>query len=464
MNYELDAFCEIDKYAIDSYCAIHKQSYLKNIGDIKNYNMRSLPNSTMITGGSPCQDFSVAGKSKGNVYKCGECGYEYNPLTVHYTRRGLCPKCGYNRIEGTRSSLVVSFLKAVRYVKPKFGLFENVKALTNKQHRETFELFLKELWEYGYNAYWKVLNAKDYGIPQHRERVIVVFIRKDIDNGRFRFPDPIGCDYPVLSLIEENVPLSYYASGEKVEKFLEEYFSRHVPDTDCNENKLRQEGYVGGRKAFGDTYTVFNSNGMARTLKSNVGGGGAKTGLYLVQSGCLHDNADANRIYESNGVARTIKAEAGGGGAKTGWYLINTEKDGSLRTIKSNYGKSSMANFKTPKDIGTTGVSCCSGTMCVIRKLTPKECFRLMGFDDADYEAVKAAGVSNSQMYRQCGNSIVVDMLYSVLNALRSVLPELFDDLHLLSLFSGIGAFEKVLDKLGGPMEHDWDWEVWERR
>lgn len=471
MLYTLDAFCEIDGYAIDSYCAIHKQSYLKNIGDIMSYNMRSLPSSTMICGGSPCQDFSVAGKQKGSVYRCGECGHEWNPLTVHFTKRSICPRCGCNRIEGTRSSLVVQFLKAVRYVKPKFGLFENVKALTNKKHCDTFELFLKELQEYGYNTYWKVLNAKSYGIPQNRERVIVVFIRKDVDNGRFRFPDPIGCRNSVLALMEDEVPDSCYITGEKVEEFLKEYFGKEHVDA---------------------------GNG-------------------LVQSGYIHDNADANRVYDSNGVARTLKAEAGGGGAKTGWYLINAEKDGSSRTVKCNYGKASLANFKTEKDYGVTGNArqtisipqatakgfiecevpgvadlsypasktrrgrvqdggrtcpaltasetgvCMFESMAAIRKLMPKECFRLMGFDDADYEAAKAAGTSNTQLYRQAGNSIVVDMLYYVLKALRSAIPELFEDLHLLSLFSGIGAFEKALDKLGSPMEHDWDWDAYER-
>lgn len=370
MNYKLEAFCEIDRFAQESYCAIHKTSYLKNLVDVTKVNSYTLGEVTMVCGGSPCQDFSVAGKEKGNVYKCGDCGHEWNPLTVHYSKRGMCPKCGCNRIEGTQSSLVCHFLRIVRKTKPKFGLFENVKALVNKKHRDTFELFIKKLQEYGYNTYWKVLNAKDFGIPQHRERVLVVFVRKDMDNGSFRFPDPIGSRYPAIALVEE-VPESLYMTGDKVDDFL------------------------------GDL--------------------------------CVN--------------------------SKNELCIINSERDGTCRTIKSNYGKSSLANFKNKKDRGTTAVCCCSA----VRKLTPKECFRFMGFDDSDYEAAKAAGVSNSQLYKQAGNSIVVDMLYYVLRALKDAIPELFDDLCLLSLFSGIGAFEKALDKLGGPMEHDWDWEALER-
>lgn len=83
-----------------------------------------------------------------------------------------------------------------------------------------------------------------------------------------------------------------------------------------------------------------------------------------------------------------------------------------------------------------------------IRKLTPKECMRLMGFDDSDYDSVQEVGVSNSQLYKQCGNSIVVDVLYHIYKELYKAMPYLFENLKVGSFFSGIGAFEKGLDRL----------------
>lgn len=83
-----------------------------------------------------------------------------------------------------------------------------------------------------------------------------------------------------------------------------------------------------------------------------------------------------------------------------------------------------------------------------IRKLTPRECFRLMGFDDADFDKAQGAGISNSQLYKQAGNSIVVDVLYHIYRQIYKAMPYLFDDLKLGSYFSGIGAFEKGLDRL----------------
>lgn len=122
---------------------------------------------------------------------------------------------------------------------------------------------------------------------------------------------------------------------------------------------------------------------------------------------------------------------------------INSEIDGTSRTIKAQYYKTSLANYKRTGDMGATGVT----NGFAIRKLTPKECFRLMGFSDKDFEAAKKAGISNSQLYKQAGNSIVVDVLYYIYIELYKAMPYLFEELKLGSFFSGIGAFESALDR-----------------
>lgn len=108
-----------------------------------------------------CQDFSVAGKQKGSVWSCKDCGHKYNPLTVHWSQRNKCPHCNSANIEKTRSSLLVEYLRVIRVNKPNFGMYENVKNIVGKQFRDTtFKLFEDELHEYGYNTYWKVLNGR----------------------------------------------------------------------------------------------------------------------------------------------------------------------------------------------------------------------------------------------------------------------------------------------------------------
>ena len=164
-NWELVNFCEFDKYATKSYCAIHGTDESLNLGDITKVDETKLKPFNMICGGSPCQDFSVAGKQKGSVWTCKDCGHEYNPLTVHWSQRDKCPNCESGNIEKTRSSLLVEYLRVIRASKPNFGMYENVKNIVGKQFRDTtFKLFEDELHEYGYNTYWKVLNAKDLSL------------------------------------------------------------------------------------------------------------------------------------------------------------------------------------------------------------------------------------------------------------------------------------------------------------
>lgn len=240
-GYELVNFCEFDKYATQSYCAVHGVNKSLNLGDITKVDETQLKPFNMICGGSPCQDFSVAGKQAGSKWKCCDCGHEYNPLTVHYSVRHKCPKCGSGNLDKTRSSLLVEWLRIIRANKPTWGIYENVKNIVGKQFKETFQMFLDELHEYGYNTYYKVLNAKDFGVPQNRERVYLIIILKEYDNGKFKFPEPFDNGLRLKDVLEDEVDEKYYINTPKAKELISELISSGKLDKTIS-NTIRSGG------------------------------------------------------------------------------------------------------------------------------------------------------------------------------------------------------------------------------
>ena len=407
-TWELVNFCEFDSYATKSYCAIHNENEKKNLGDITKVDETKLKPFNMICGGSPCQDFSVAGKQKGSVWTCKNCGHEYNPLTVHWSERDKCPCCGSNNIEKTRSSLLVEYLRVIRANKPNFGMYENVKNIVGKQFKDTFKMFTDELDEYGYNVYWKVLNAKDYGVPQNRERVYLIFIKKELDNGKFTYPKPFDNGIRLKDILEENVDEKFYISEDKVQRFLTNLNNKDALLYDACQ--VKREGKSREYNDFCPTLTArdYKDPRLVNDNKVKQLGNIVSTGNW--------DNPQRGRIYSSNGCSPALNC-CGGGGLEP--KIVQLE------------------NTNNPENIDNV----------TIRKLTPKECFRLMGFSDDNFKAAEKM-VSNSQLYKQAGNSIVVDVLYYILVELYKAMPYLFDDLRLSSFFSGIGAFEIALNRL----------------
>lgn len=145
--YEIADYVEIDKYAVKSFNAIHGTNFEPQ--DIKEWDKDV--EADLIMHGSPCQDFSVAGKGAGG-----------------------------DKDSGTRSSLMYETLRIVEKLKPKYVIWENVKNLLSKKHRHNFDAYLEAMEKLGYKSYYKVLNAKDYGIPQNRERVFTIsFIERE---------------------------------------------------------------------------------------------------------------------------------------------------------------------------------------------------------------------------------------------------------------------------------------------
>ena len=481
-------FCEFDKYATSSYCAIHNEDGSKNLGDITKVDETKLEPFNMICGGSPCQDFSVAGKQKGSVWTCKDCGHEYNPLTVHWSERDKCPCCESNNIEKTRSSLLVEYLRVIRANKPNFGMYENVKNIVGKQFKDTFKMFTDELDEYGYNVYWKVLNAKDYGIPQNRERVYLIFIKKELDNGKFTYPEPFDNGMRLKDILEENVDEKFYISEDKVQRFLtnlnnedallydacqvkREGKSREYNDF-CptltardykdprlvNDNVVKQIGTISkceGNWKNPQVGRIYSTDGCSPTL--NTCGGGSHEPK-IVQLGNINPSGKGmnGNVFDENGLAPTLTTNKGEGNkiairqaTKKGYIEcdLGGVADLSYPESKTRRGRVQENGQICPTITATETGVCRIKSPIRIRKLTPKECFRLMGFSDENFEAAEKM-VSNSQLYKQAGNSIVVDVLYYILVELYKAMPYLFDDLRLSSFFSGIGAFEIALNRL----------------
>lgn len=481
-------FCEFDKYATSSYCAIHNENESKNLGDITKVDETKLEPFNMICGGSPCQDFSVAGKQKGSVWTCKDCGHEYNPLTVHWSERDKCPCCGSNNIEKTRSSLLVEYLRVIRANKPNFGMYENVKNIVGKQFKDTFKMFTDELDEYGYNVYWKVLNAKDYGIPQNRERVYLIFIKKELDNGKCTYPEPFDNGMRLKDVLEENVDEKFYISEDKVQRFLtnlnnedallydacqvkREGKSREYNDF-CptltardykdprlvNDNVVKQVGNISkceGNWKNPQVGRIYSTDGCSPTL--NTCGGGSHEPK-IVQLGNVNPSGKGmnGNVFDENGLAPTLTTNKGEGNkiairqaTKKGYIEceLGGVADLSYPESKTRRGRVQENGQICPTITATETGVCRIESPIRIRKLTPKECFRLMGFSDENFEAAEKM-VSNSQLYKQAGNSIVVDVLYYILVELYKAMPYLFDDLRLSSFFSGIGAFEIALNRL----------------
>lgn len=481
-------FCEFDKYATKSYCAIHNVNESLNLGDITKVDETKLEPFNMICGGSPCQDFSVAGKQKGSVWTCKDCEHKYNPLTVHWSERDKCPCCGSNNIEKTRSSLLVEYLRVIRANKPNFGMYENVKNIVGKQFKDTFKMFTDELDEYGYNVYWKVLNAKDYGIPQNRERVYLIFIKKELDNGKFTYPEPFDNGMRLKDILEENVDEKFYISEDKVQRFLtnlnnedallydacqvkREGKSREYNDF-CptltardykdprlvNDNVVKQIGTISkceGNWKNPQVGRIYSTDGCSPTL--NTCGGGSHEPK-IVQLGNVNPSGKGmnGNVFDENGLAPTLTTNKGEGNKIA---IRQATKKGYIECELGGVADLSYPESKTRRDrVQENGQICPTITatetgVCRIespiriRKLTPKECFRLMGFSDENFEAAEKM-VSNSQLYKQAGNSIVVDVLYYILVELYKAMPYLFEDLRLSSFFSGIGAFEIALNRL----------------
>lgn len=220
---------------------------LKNLGDISK--VERLPRANFVTYSSPCQSFSVAGKLAGAAKTCTKCGHKWDIDFSNPDYNYKCPVCGNASLESTTSGLLqeVQRLLAVAYEEnelPEYLMLENVKNLVQKKFIGQFNAWVKWLDSIGYNTYYKVLNAKNYGIPQNRERVFAISIRKDVDTNGFTFPEPIPLTTRLKDILEHNVDEKYYLPDERIEKILNSSFmqeKKRIQTTDVCDTFLARD-------------------------------------------------------------------------------------------------------------------------------------------------------------------------------------------------------------------------------
>ena len=224
-----------------------------------------------------CQDLSLAGNKKGAMYTCKDCNYKYNPLEAHYTKRDICPICGSKNLEKTRSSLIVEYLRVLREKQPEFAIYENVKNIIGKEFKPMFDKFIEEVKDIGYIPYYQVLNSKFYGIPQNRERVIAVFIRKDIDHG-FEYPQKLEIFTTINDIVQKNISSNYYIDRKKADPLIREMILRGKLSENYNfiyakmkNNEIHNLGLL-DMKGSEQVRRVYGLDGISPTINTCQGG------------------------------------------------------------------------------------------------------------------------------------------------------------------------------------------------
>lgn len=366
----------------------------------------------------------------------------------------------------TRSGLYYEGYRILKEKRPSYSIIENVKNLTSKRFKQQFESILNDLSELGYTNYWKVLNAKNFGIPQNRERVFIVSVRNDIAQNNFCFPQEIPLLRKLKDLLEDNVDEKYYLSENAIGRLIKKnnrlirnlenpdvssciiagYYkvdgrnNQYISDNNVqriigiydSENKTHQAGSIYNPIGISPTLTTMSSGGNKQPFilvhegtkkgytearegdsiniaypnniskRGRVGKNVSQTILTSPNIAVLENNKEfsqpkvQDRIYDSNGIYPTVIASG----------------------FKPKIAERKMFNSFNNKmitDIAPTQTCSCGNvtstaailvsedfkTYMRIRKLTPLECWRLMGFDDKDFYKAKSVGTSDTQLYKQ---------------------------------------------------------------
>ena len=361
-------FCEIDKFARTSYKVIYDTE-----GDIKFYDIRNVTTDAirgigrvdLICGGFPCQAFSIAGN-----------------------RRGF---------EDTRGTLFFEVARFASILRPKYLFLENVKGLLSHDNGTTFETILRTLDELGYDVEWQVLNSKDFGVPQNRERVFLIGHSRRICT---RNVFPLRGESPTAESLKPKRLGNLNPSGRGMngEVYQVDALSPTVTTNKGEGSKIAIPVLTPDRLQKRQNGRRFKENGEPMfTLTSQDRHG-------IVIAGRLPSaRQQSSRVYATEGLAPTLSTMQGGDQEPKIIQKARGYNNGGSHSISPTLSSHSWHenNFLQIKDSFR------------IRKLTPRECWRLQGFPDWAFDRAKAVN-SNSQLYKQAGNSVTAPVIQAI--------------------------------------------------
>ncbi|EGO5156497.1 DNA (cytosine-5-)-methyltransferase [Enterococcus faecalis] len=377
-GHECIGFCEIDKFARTSYKAIHDTTgevEMHDITTISDEFIWGIGSVDVICGGFPCQAFLIAGKRKG--------------------------------FEDTRGTLFFEIARFASILRPRYLFLENVKGLLNHEGGATFETILRALDELGYDVEWQVLNSKDY-VPQNRERVFIIgHLRGERTRKVFPFERKNG------TTVKNNIkPIN---NSKKTRELLNFDSTNRFYDVNgispClntmqggdREPKIAVVGNV-NPSGSGMNGQVYSSNGLAPTLTTNKGEG-AKIAIPVLTPDRVEKRQNGRRFKDDGEEMFTLTAQD-----KHGVAIIQKSRgynDGGIYKVAPTVTSNSWHENNFLKD------------SIRIRKLTPRECWRLQGFPDWAFDKAKEVN-SDSQLYKQAGNSVTVPVIADIVSRLES--------------------------------------------
>lgn len=427
---------EIDKYAIQAADALFPEAKDKNYGNISKIDWNEIPDFDLFTYSFPCTNLSFAGKQEG----CEEGS-------------------------GTASSLLWECRKAIIAKRPKYLLMENVKALVSQKFLPYLLKWQNELASYGYSNFAKVLNARDFGIPQNRERIFMVSILDE--NANYHFPEPFPLDKRLKDVLENKVDERYYLSDKMLR-----YLNTRGGD---KQSFVRGKGVVDGNGvATTCTANYYKMPGTATfVMESPIGAAIRSRDIKVCRQGgdvepqCLTPKRTeygkkVRKEYESgdltesrhnmqqlepreDGVCNTItsvqkdclviepkivevahKVEAMVNSTRSARCGVTLSRDNRIVAFQYDGRRGSVSEYKIDNEEGVSQtVMACreqkvygDSTGFRIRKLTPREVLRLMDVDDANIDKIFSTGLSNSQIYKMGGNSICTGVLFHIFRKL----------------------------------------------